>query len=326
MKIFDKAGVQGRWRAWVPVYNTLIFVKLGDLNPWWLLVLWGGGIVARLGARARLAHRPRRVRLHAAGRVARRAEAAEGSRLADPLLLPRDRVARHQRVRPLALEHRASRPRRGPATSSPTTPRGRASRPGAVRRLPGQPRHGAAATAPPPATSRRAGYQPPPPAPPAGYEPRRPRRPPATRRPPAAPAARCGAAARLPSRPRRAAAARRRRAAPRRRPLPSRRPRASRAGAAEAVALPTAPRRPARGCRARRALGTSDPVGQRPPTAGARRAPSRLRIVSGIAWTHDFDCSPAPRRRLRSPRLRRRPRLQQLRSRGHADRDARGHP
>ena len=45
MKIFDKAGVQGRWRAWVPVYNTLIFVKLGDLNPWWLLALWGGTIV-----------------------------------------------------------------------------------------------------------------------------------------------------------------------------------------------------------------------------------------------------------------------------------------
>jgi len=45
MKIFDKAGVQGRWRAWVPVYNSLIFAKLGDLNPWWLLILWGGGIV-----------------------------------------------------------------------------------------------------------------------------------------------------------------------------------------------------------------------------------------------------------------------------------------
>lgn len=45
MKIFEKAGVQGRWRAWVPVYNTLIFSKLGDLNPWWLLVLWGGYIV-----------------------------------------------------------------------------------------------------------------------------------------------------------------------------------------------------------------------------------------------------------------------------------------
>jgi len=40
MKIFEKAGVQGKWRAWVPVYNTMIFAKLGDLNPWWLLVLW----------------------------------------------------------------------------------------------------------------------------------------------------------------------------------------------------------------------------------------------------------------------------------------------
>ncbi|WP_375384856.1 DUF5684 domain-containing protein [uncultured Microbacterium sp.] len=45
MRIFDKAGVQGKWRAWVPIYNTLIFVKLGDLSPWWLLVLWGGAIV-----------------------------------------------------------------------------------------------------------------------------------------------------------------------------------------------------------------------------------------------------------------------------------------
>jgi len=45
MKIFEKAGVQGKWRAWVPLYNSLIFAKLGDLNPWWLLILWGGGIV-----------------------------------------------------------------------------------------------------------------------------------------------------------------------------------------------------------------------------------------------------------------------------------------
>lgn len=45
MKIFEKAGVQGKWRAWVPVYNTLILVKLGDLNPWWLVVLWGGSAV-----------------------------------------------------------------------------------------------------------------------------------------------------------------------------------------------------------------------------------------------------------------------------------------
>ena len=45
MRIFDKAGVQGRWRAWVPIYNMMVFVKLGDLSPWWILVLWGGTIV-----------------------------------------------------------------------------------------------------------------------------------------------------------------------------------------------------------------------------------------------------------------------------------------
>src|SRR5690606_24706561 len=44
MKIFDKAGVQGKWRAWVPVYNTMIFFKLGDMSPW--LVLYGiGGMI-----------------------------------------------------------------------------------------------------------------------------------------------------------------------------------------------------------------------------------------------------------------------------------------
>jgi hypothetical protein len=44
MKIFDKAGVQGRWRAWVPVYNLLVFAKLGDLSPWVML----GAIVLSL--------------------------------------------------------------------------------------------------------------------------------------------------------------------------------------------------------------------------------------------------------------------------------------
>lgn len=34
MKVFEKAGVQGKWRAWVPVYNVLIAAKLGDLSPW----------------------------------------------------------------------------------------------------------------------------------------------------------------------------------------------------------------------------------------------------------------------------------------------------
>lgn len=38
MKIFEKAGVQGKWRAWVPVYNFMVFAKLGDLSPWVMLI------------------------------------------------------------------------------------------------------------------------------------------------------------------------------------------------------------------------------------------------------------------------------------------------
>lgn len=38
-KLFAKAGVEGTWRAWVPVYNIMVFYKLGDLSPW--LVLYG---------------------------------------------------------------------------------------------------------------------------------------------------------------------------------------------------------------------------------------------------------------------------------------------
>ena len=45
MKIFDKAGVQGRWRAWVPVYNYMVFSKLGDLSPWLILIAIGASIV-----------------------------------------------------------------------------------------------------------------------------------------------------------------------------------------------------------------------------------------------------------------------------------------
>jgi hypothetical protein len=37
MRIFDKAGVQGKWRAWVPVYNLMVLAKLGDLSPWIML-------------------------------------------------------------------------------------------------------------------------------------------------------------------------------------------------------------------------------------------------------------------------------------------------
>ncbi|MDY0909138.1 large exoprotein [Microbacterium sp. CFBP9034] len=45
MKIFDKAGVQGRWRAWVPIYNYMVFSKLGDLNPWLVLIAIGASLV-----------------------------------------------------------------------------------------------------------------------------------------------------------------------------------------------------------------------------------------------------------------------------------------
>lgn len=45
MKIFQKAGVQGAWRAWVPVYNMMVFFKLGDLSPWLVLYGFGGAIL-----------------------------------------------------------------------------------------------------------------------------------------------------------------------------------------------------------------------------------------------------------------------------------------
>lgn len=45
MRIFEKAGVQGKWRAWVPVYNFMVFSKLGDVTPWWVLIGIGASIV-----------------------------------------------------------------------------------------------------------------------------------------------------------------------------------------------------------------------------------------------------------------------------------------
>ncbi len=163
MKIFEKAGVQGKWRAWVPLYNTLIFAKLGDLNPWWLLILWGGGIVLSWVPGTRQPHLPRGLHLHAPRRVARGPEAAEGSRLAHPVLLHLDRLVRHQRLRQVALEHghpgravgRAAScadttvwqgiPVQTPAGGFPANP---VTQPGAGTRRPR-------------VTSRPAGYQPP---------------------------------------------------------------------------------------------------------------------------------------------------------------------
>lgn len=39
MKVAQKAGVQGSWRAWIPFYNVMLFYKLGDVNPW-LVFFW----------------------------------------------------------------------------------------------------------------------------------------------------------------------------------------------------------------------------------------------------------------------------------------------
>jgi len=44
MRIFERAGVQGKWRAWVPVYNLMVFSKLGDVSPWWILIAVGASI------------------------------------------------------------------------------------------------------------------------------------------------------------------------------------------------------------------------------------------------------------------------------------------
>lgn len=44
-KVFAKAGVQGTWRAWAPVYNFMVFFKLGDLSPWLVLYCFAGAIV-----------------------------------------------------------------------------------------------------------------------------------------------------------------------------------------------------------------------------------------------------------------------------------------
>ncbi|KZE40723.1 hypothetical protein [Microbacterium sp. T32] len=49
MKIFEKAGVEGKWRAWVPVYNALILAKLGDFSPWvYLGVAVASGVLTNI--------------------------------------------------------------------------------------------------------------------------------------------------------------------------------------------------------------------------------------------------------------------------------------
>lgn len=36
--VFKKAGVEP-WKAWVPIYNSIVLFKMGDQNPLWLITL-----------------------------------------------------------------------------------------------------------------------------------------------------------------------------------------------------------------------------------------------------------------------------------------------
>ena len=44
-KIFEKAGVANPNVAWIPIYNYLLFAKLGDVNP---LIALGGVVIAAI--------------------------------------------------------------------------------------------------------------------------------------------------------------------------------------------------------------------------------------------------------------------------------------
>ena len=38
-KVFSKAGEPG-WAAIIPIYNTIVFCKIGGKAWWWFLILW----------------------------------------------------------------------------------------------------------------------------------------------------------------------------------------------------------------------------------------------------------------------------------------------
>lgn len=41
-KVFAKAGVES-WKAWVPVYNSIVIFKLGGYSPLWILLMFVPG-------------------------------------------------------------------------------------------------------------------------------------------------------------------------------------------------------------------------------------------------------------------------------------------
>lgn len=45
-RAFKKAG-KGGWEALIPFYNTVTLCQITGVNPWWVLVVFAGGIVLR---------------------------------------------------------------------------------------------------------------------------------------------------------------------------------------------------------------------------------------------------------------------------------------
>jgi hypothetical protein len=43
-RIFAKAG-EKPWKAWVPIYNTVVLFRIGGYSPWWILVPFANAIV-----------------------------------------------------------------------------------------------------------------------------------------------------------------------------------------------------------------------------------------------------------------------------------------
>ena len=118
--------MQGKWRAWVPVYNAMVLAKLGDFSPWVMLGAIVGVQRAQPGAGDRLAALARGAGGGRRRGLAGRPEAGQGVVPAAAVAHPRYRrpdLAGHPGLRGVPLEPGSCRPRRGraPAWLTDTT-------------------------------------------------------------------------------------------------------------------------------------------------------------------------------------------------------------
>lgn len=106
MKIFEKAGVQGKWRGLDPGLQhhdpSLSSARHEPLAD--SVCLWCDRS-AQLGTGHRTTHRTRSLRADDPRGLPRWTEAPEGGCMGRPLHLLVDRLARNQRFRQVALEH-----------------------------------------------------------------------------------------------------------------------------------------------------------------------------------------------------------------------------